>query len=66
MTYTGVIFGFFFIFRSFAKSSPHIFVWKIALVLHHSKNFPKSARRFSLIGWAWEDLLSCTKTRARV
>ena len=54
------------LFRSFIKSTSHIFVWKFAFVLHHIKTFPKSTRCFFLIGWSWEDLLTCKKHRARV
>jgi len=73
MTSTGEIFGFFFTkvkqivhLLPFAGSTSHIFVWKIAFVLYHIKCFPKSTRCFFLIGWAWEDLLTCKKTRACV
>ena len=54
------------LFRSFLKCTYHIFVCKTAFVLHYIKIFPKPTRCILLIGWAWEDLLSCTNTRARV
>jgi len=52
MTSSGGIFYFSLLFRSFVKSTSHIFVWKIAFVLHHIKNFPKSTRCFI---W-WDEL----------
>jgi len=49
MAPTDGIFGFFLLFRSFVKSISHIFVWKIAFVLHDIKIFPKSTRCLLLI-----------------
>ena len=46
-------FDFSLLFRSFVKSTSHIFVRKIAFVLHHIKIFPKAAGCFFLIGWAF-------------
>jgi len=34
------------LFRLFVESTSHIFVWKIAFVLDHTKKFPKSTRTF--------------------
>jgi len=55
MTSTGGMFGFSLLFRSFAKSTPYIFVWESAFVLYHIKNFPKSTRCF-----IWSDELEKT------
>jgi len=40
-------FDFSLLFRSFVKSTSHIFVWKIAFVIHHTKFFQNQYVVFS-------------------